>query len=270
MGNGQHVTSNAAGTRPRSVTVRLVGGPTALLEIAGLRPLTDPTCDTAVSGAARPLVADDSRPIHTVLISHHRHTDGLDAAGRRLFATVPMTLTTAAAADRPGRNATALPAWYHLTLDRPDGDSVKVTGVPVQHGPDGSEHVTGGTTGFTSTGTDMPTPHISSGNTSLEIFTAMVERFDRVGLALLPVDAARTPTQNSSPMPTGDQAAESATPSMLVGSSPTGGQLLAQRPTCFASPSPDAPWANRLTVLGTVSTASSGLNLHGSGCMTAP
>ncbi|MFI6062665.1 hypothetical protein [Streptomyces sp. NPDC051286] len=82
------------------------------------------------------------------------NADGLDGAGHRLFATVPLTLTTAAAADR--------------LLDRPDGGWVKVTGVPAQHGPDGSEHVTERATGFMPSGTDAPTVYTSGGNPSLE------------------------------------------------------------------------------------------------------
>lgn len=114
MGIGRHVISRAPGSSPRSVTVRLVGGLTALLEIDGLRLLTDPTSDRvgSVVGAAQPPVGSASRPMHGVLLSQHRHADGLDGPGRLLFPTVPMTLTTAAAADRLGRNATALSAWY--------------------------------------------------------------------------------------------------------------------------------------------------------------
>jgi L-ascorbate metabolism protein UlaG (beta-lactamase superfamily) len=192
--------------------VRLVGGPTALLEIAGLRPLTDPTFDTvgSVFGAPQPLVADDSLPIQAVLLSRNRHADGLDGAGRRLFATVPLTLTTTTAADRLGRNATALPPWYHLTLERPDGGWVKVTGVPARHGPAGAERVTGSATGFVLTGTDVPTVYISGGNTSLEIVTAVAERFAPVDLALLPAAAARTPTSHNCLMLTADRAAEAA------------------------------------------------------------
>ncbi|MER6069618.1 MBL fold metallo-hydrolase [Streptomyces sp. NPDC001817] len=256
MGNGQHRSYEAAGSRPQSVTVRLVGGPTALLEIAGLRLLTDPTCDTLGFGfgAAQPLVADESRPIQAVLLSHHRHTDGLDGAGRRLFATVPMTLATATAADRLGRNATALPAWYHLTLDRPDGGWVKVTGVPVQYGPDGSEHVTARATGFTLTGADMPTVYLSEGNTSLEIFTAVVERFGPVDLAVLPVDATRTPTQDGYPMLTADQAAEAATrldARRVVPLSHGGSQLLTQGADTLRAVFARCTMGDRLTVLGT-------------------
>ncbi|MEU9479438.1 hypothetical protein [Streptomyces sp. NPDC048191] len=54
-----------------------------------------------------------------------------EAAGSR-----PQSVPCGRPASR--RHIIALPAWYHLTLDRPDGGSVEVTGVPAQHGPGGS------------------------------------------------------------------------------------------------------------------------------------
>jgi L-ascorbate metabolism protein UlaG (beta-lactamase superfamily) len=186
----------------------LAGRPTALLVIADLRLLTDPAFDTvgSVLGTAQPLVADNSQPIHAVLLSHHRHAEGLDVPGRRLFATVPMTLTTPAATDRMGRNATALPPWCHLTLDRPDGDSVTVAGVLAQHGPGGSD--------------TRDRPHADRyrdahglhqrGHTSPEILSP-AERFAPADLALLAADAAHTLPQDGYPVPPVDQAAEAAT-----------------------------------------------------------
>ncbi|MGP4023381.1 hypothetical protein [Actinomadura sp. 3N407] len=53
---------------------------------------------------------------------------------------------------RYGGIARALPAWEHADLPRPGGGTLRVTGVPAQHGPDGTEHLTGPVTGFVLTG----------------------------------------------------------------------------------------------------------------------
>jgi len=70
-----------------------IGGPTSLLEISGLRLLTDPTFDAAgeeyPTGAytsrkpAGPAVSVESLGhIDAVLLSHDHHFDNLDHAGR--------------------------------------------------------------------------------------------------------------------------------------------------------------------------------------------
>ena len=82
-----------------------IGGPTALIEFAGLRLLTDPTFDAAGAeyrlaqytlrkSAAPALAADALTPLDAVLLSHDHHFDNLDRSGRQLLATVPTTFTT--------------------------------------------------------------------------------------------------------------------------------------------------------------------------------
>ena len=91
---------------PRSgLTIEALGGPTALLGMAGLRLLTDPTFDepgeypgemfTLVKTAPPARRADDVGPVDVVLLSHDEHADNLDDAGRRYLATVPLVLSTA-------------------------------------------------------------------------------------------------------------------------------------------------------------------------------
>ncbi|MGE5750148.1 MAG: MBL fold metallo-hydrolase, partial [Gemmatimonas sp.] len=96
-----------------------IGGPTALLEIAGLRLLTDPTFDPGgteyrtpvytLRKTDSPAVAPDSLgPIDAVLLSHDHHFDNLDHAGRDLLSHVPLVLTTPIGAERLGGNARGL------------------------------------------------------------------------------------------------------------------------------------------------------------------
>ena len=67
---------------------------------------------------------------------------------------------------RLGDNAIALLPWYHLTLDRPDGGCVKVTGTPARHGPKTAPTTTSLVTGFVLTGPDAPTIYVSGDNST--------------------------------------------------------------------------------------------------------
>ncbi|HEX6620957.1 MAG TPA: MBL fold metallo-hydrolase, partial [Solirubrobacteraceae bacterium] len=92
---------------PSALTVRLVGGPTAVIDYAGLRLLTDPTFDppgehegglTKLTGPA--VAADDVGAIDAVLLSHDHHSDNLDPGGRAFLPRARRTLTTTAGAER--------------------------------------------------------------------------------------------------------------------------------------------------------------------------
>ena len=111
------------------LTVRLVGGPTAVVELGGVRLLTDPTFDppgdhpigtrvlTKTTGPAVP--ADELGPVDAVLLSHDQHPDNLDRSGRALLAGVPLVLTTEQAAQRLGGTARALPSWERAAVSAP-------------------------------------------------------------------------------------------------------------------------------------------------------
>lgn len=182
--------------------VTYLGGPTALIEIGGLRLLTDPTFDPAgeyASGTrtltkttAAALSPDALGMIDSVLLSHDQHPDNLDRSGRELLAHVPLTLSTASAHDRLGGNVRALPNWETTELARADGGVLRITGVPAQHGPDGSEPVVGEVTGFVLAGDDLPTVYISGDNASLDVVRAITERLGPFDVSLLFAGAAKT------------------------------------------------------------------------------
>src|SRR6185369_13137328 len=107
-----------------SDTLRLtyIGGPTALLEIGGLRLLTDPTFDPAgdeypsgpatLRKTAGPAVSlGDLGPVDYVLLSHDHHFDNLDHAGRSMLPQARAVLTTVEGAGRLGGNSLGLPPW---------------------------------------------------------------------------------------------------------------------------------------------------------------
>ncbi|MFF4043924.1 MBL fold metallo-hydrolase [Streptomyces sp. NPDC001816] len=198
----------AAGPNPdptsEQVPVRVLGGPTVLIEYGGLRLLTDPTFDApgdypAPSGrvltktAPPRLTPAELGPVDVVLLSHDQHADNLDHSGRALLAEVPRTLTTPSAADRLGGTASALAPWESVELPRPDGGTVTVTAAPGLHGPKGSEPIVGEVTGFVLTSADLPTVYVSGDNASLELVQEIADRYAPVDTAVLFAGAPRLP-----------------------------------------------------------------------------
>ncbi|MEU8676159.1 MBL fold metallo-hydrolase [Streptomyces sp. NPDC048560] len=184
--------------------VRVLGGPTALFEYGGLRFLTDPTFDGPgdypsagpTLTKTEPSVAGpaDLGPVDVVLLSHDEHADNLDRSGRELLADIPLTLTTPSAALRLG--ATGLADWESVELNRPDGGTVTVTGVPAIHGPGAREEIeplSGPVVGFVLTGEGLPTVYVSGDNASLDAVKEIAERFPAIDTALLFAGAPRFP-----------------------------------------------------------------------------
>ncbi len=194
--------SDATAT-PAEVPVRVLGGPTALIEYGGLRFLTDPTFDAPGEyplGGGRsltktaPSAADpaDLGPVDAVLLSHDQHPDNLDTAGRALLAEVPVVLTTRSAAARLGGTTQGLAPWDAVDLPRPGGGTVTVTATPALHGPEGCEPVTGEVVGFVLTAAGLPTVHVSGDNASLDVVREIAGRVGPVDTAVLFAGAART------------------------------------------------------------------------------
>jgi L-ascorbate metabolism protein UlaG (beta-lactamase superfamily) len=182
--------------------VRYLGGPTAILEIGGVRLPTDPTFDppgeypigervlTKTQGPA--LEPGELGPVDAVLLSHDQHPDNLDRAGREYLTAVPVVLSTGAARERLGDPVRALPVWEQTKL-RGEGDAaVQVTGVPALHGPEGSEHLVGDVTGFVLSGPGLPTVYVSGDNAWLDVVRAIAERLGPFDVALLSAGAAQT------------------------------------------------------------------------------
>ncbi len=206
---------------PPRLRVTYLGGPTALIEIGGLRLLTDPTFDPpgvytsgtrSLTKTMEPARSPDALgPIDAVLLSHDQHTDNLDNSGRELLARVPLALSTASAHDRIGGNVRVLPNWETTELARPAGGVLRITGVPAQHGPDGSEPVVGEVTGFVLSGDDLPNVYVSGDNASLDVVRTIVERLGPFDASLLFAGAAKTSLFDGALLTLGsEQAAEAA------------------------------------------------------------
>ncbi|MEV7601874.1 MBL fold metallo-hydrolase [Kitasatospora sp. NPDC089797] len=128
------------------ITATHIGTATVLLEVGGLRLLTDPVFDPAPaeyrhdpvvlrSTGGPALAAAELPPVDAVLLSHDEHPDNLDATGRTLLADRPV-LTTVSGAARLGGGALGLAPWQTRTLTV-GGRSLRITGTPGEHGPVG-------------------------------------------------------------------------------------------------------------------------------------
>jgi L-ascorbate metabolism protein UlaG (beta-lactamase superfamily) len=175
-----------------TLTAQLIGGPTAVIEYAGIRWMTDPalsppgTYERGLVKTTGPAVEiQQIGPIDVVLLSHEHHADNLDPAGRAFLPSAGRVLTTVQGAQRLGGNATGLEPWSSLELQSPDGTTVTVTAVHAQHGPDGSDEAQGPVIGFLLSAPRLETVYVSGDNASLDVVRNISERAGAVGVAVL-------------------------------------------------------------------------------------
>ncbi|NNC11774.1 MBL fold metallo-hydrolase [Planctomonas sp. JC2975] len=171
------------------MTLTLVGGPTAILDYAGLRILTDPTFDEPgdypgagatlhkLTGPA--LSPDQLGPVDLVLLSHDQHFDNLDHSGRDFLGRVDTVLSTTEAAGRI-EGVTGLTTWQTSTVG-----SMEVTGLPARHGPEGAERLSGPVTGFLLRAPGHPTIYVSGDNASVDLVAEIVSRVGTIDIAVL-------------------------------------------------------------------------------------
>jgi len=155
-----------------SLSITLIGGPTALIEIDGFRLLTDPTFDAPgdyplphvtlekLEGPA--MSADAVGEIDAVLLSHDQHADNLDTSGRAFLSKARRVLTTKVGASRLGAPAEGLAPWDKVELSKPGRPPLTITAAPARHGPAGIEPLAGDVIGFVGTSGNAPanTPHL--------------------------------------------------------------------------------------------------------------
>jgi L-ascorbate metabolism protein UlaG (beta-lactamase superfamily) len=167
-----------------------------LIEVGGVRLLTDPVLDPAGSDfdyglyrlektSAVSVTSEQLGRIDAVLLSHEQHGDNLDHAGRELLSSVPRVLTTPAGASVLGGAAEGLSDWQSVTVEGAEGDAVTVTGVPAQHGPDGTQEVTGPVIGFVVTAGDGRKIYVSGDTVPFSGTDEIASRYAPVDLAIL-------------------------------------------------------------------------------------
>lgn len=190
--------------RRRELAFSVLGGPTTVIDISGIRVVIDPTFESPgqkgyLTKTANPAVPSAALgEIDVVLISHDEHPDNLDEEGRRVALGAPLVLTHPRAAARLGPNARGLEPWQ--TIDLPgDGEGpVTVQAVPAVHGPADGQRNEGGyinceVTGFVLSGPGVPTVYLSGDNASIAAVKAIVERVGAVDVAVIFAGAARVP-----------------------------------------------------------------------------
>ncbi|HWB93905.1 MAG TPA: MBL fold metallo-hydrolase [Puia sp.] len=197
------------------IEVHYIGTATALLEIGGLRLLTDPAFDPGDTSYELPtyslhkfskpaVTVERLGPVDYVLLSHDHHLDNLDHAGMQLLTKVREVFTTPAGADRlnnqgsrpgdapapKGIHATGLDNWATVEVPTKDGRILTITGTPCRHGPVGGDR--GPVTGFVINfkGEDKSGVYITGDTVWYEGVEEVGRRFD-IGLILLFIGGAR-------------------------------------------------------------------------------
>ena len=186
-----------------ALSITLVGGPTALIELDGFRFLTDPTFDAPgdyplphvtlekLSGPA--ISAENIGVVDVVLLSHDQHSDNLDHSGRDFLKKANRVLTTVIGARRVGGHAEGLAPWDTTELSATDGRSITITATPARHGPAGIEPLAGDVIGFVLTSNKPGSrPIYISGDTVWYDGVAEVARRFDAGVVLPFAGAAQT------------------------------------------------------------------------------
>ncbi|TPQ41539.1 MBL fold metallo-hydrolase [Bradyrhizobium guangdongense] len=186
-----------------SISITLIGGPTALIEIDGFRLLTDPTFDapgayqlphvTLEKTIGPALKADAIGPVDAVLLSHDQHSDNLDNSGRELLTKVKRVLTTQIGAKRLGGHVEGFAPWDTTEIRNRDGARLTITATPARHGPAGIEPLAGDVIGFVVSSSNKDTrPVYISGDTTWFDGVAEVARRFKCGVVLPFAGAAQT------------------------------------------------------------------------------
>lgn len=178
-----------------------IGTATLLLELDGVRLLTDPVFDApgrtwgfgwgtrSTHLEAPAMSVQQLGALDAVLLSHDQHGDNLDESGRALLREVPTVVTTHAAAGRLGLStARGLRPFESTTIGR-----YTVTATPARHGPACSLPIVGHVIGFLIEGGDLTAPIYISGDTVWFDGVAEVARRYQPGLAFLHLGSVKFP-----------------------------------------------------------------------------
>ena len=198
----EHVSTERVG-----FGIAVLGGPTTVVDIAGLRLVADPTFDppadkgylTKISGPA--LDETGLGPVDAVLVSHDLHPDNLDDRGRAFALAAPLLVSGPRSAGRLGPTATPLPVWETVSVPRGDRPGVlTIRAVPAMHGPaDGARDDDGNVncevTGFVLSADAAPRVYISGDNASIAVVAEVARRVGPIDVAVLFVGAARVPSK---------------------------------------------------------------------------
>jgi L-ascorbate metabolism protein UlaG (beta-lactamase superfamily) len=181
--------------------ITLIGGPTALIEFAGFRFLTDPTFDgpgeyklpqVTLEKTSHPALSPQQvGGVDAVLLSHDQHADNFDIAGKAYAMQSPRLFTTVAGANRLGGGAEGLAPGDRRELSKPDGSTLTVIATAARHGPAGIEPLAGDVIGFVLSPPVGRPIYITGDTVWYEGVSDVARRFD-AGLVLAFAGAAKT------------------------------------------------------------------------------
>jgi L-ascorbate metabolism protein UlaG (beta-lactamase superfamily) len=185
-----------------TLAVTLIGGPTALLELDGIRLLTDPTFDApgeyrlphvALRKTSRPaLTPEEAGEVDAVLLSHDQHADNFDHAGRAYAERASRVFTTVAGAKRLGGRSHGLAPWDQAELAKSNGSHLRITATPARHGPAGIEPLSGDVIGFVVGADDHAAIYVTGDTVWYDGVAEVARRFPDINIVLLFAGAART------------------------------------------------------------------------------
>ena len=177
----------------------VVGGSTVVIDVGGLRFVSDPTFDnpTDYGGLRRTrgpaIAAADVADADVVLVSHADHIDNLDASGRAFALRAPRLLTNPGSARLLDHGAVGLAPWSTIHV----AEEVTVTAVPAVHGPVDGEPDERGFVNCEVTGFVIQAPgstiYLSGDNTCLAVVARVAKRFGHPDHAVLHAGRATVP-----------------------------------------------------------------------------
>ncbi|WP_022867957.1 MBL fold metallo-hydrolase [Schaalia vaccimaxillae] len=162
----------------------VVGGPTVIIDIEGVRFVTDPTFDEPTDYGLLRKIAGPSIPsscvadADVVLVSHADHVDNLDHSGKTFALAANRLLTNPGSAAKLGSKAQGLAPWESISV----AHDITVTAVPAIHGPADGEPDESGFVNCEVTGFVIETPqtrlYITGDNTSFECIGQIKKHFE--------------------------------------------------------------------------------------------
>lgn len=179
----------------------MIGGPTTVIDLHGLRIVVDPTFDPPAdygylhktAGPAVPAAALGD--VDVVLVSHSQHPDNLDTSGREFAVSSPLILSTPSGAAELGPRAAGLTPWERFS--HPSG--LTITATPALHGPADEVtpegYVNCEVRGFLIEAPDSPTVYVGGDNASLSVVAEVARRSPRIDVALLNGGGAHVPSK---------------------------------------------------------------------------
>lgn len=182
------------------IAMTMIGGPTVLIEINGVRIVTDPTFDAPGVHRSGPITLEKTEgpalspeqvgPVDAVLLSHDQHADNFDTSGRTFAATAKVVLTTEIGHQRIGGNSFGLQPWQSRAIG--NRGQLTVTATPARHGPPGAERTLGDVVGFVIAGPKKDALVYVTGDTVYYDGVAEVARRYKPRVVVVFAGAART------------------------------------------------------------------------------